>query len=171
MSYGRALEERYKAIKKVIKQINPKTALDIGANSGYFSLRLAKEFNIKCTAIENKKGLLPKTDIIETKEMLFDLEEAKRTQNYDLVLALSIFHHLKDAGLILKELLHHTRNIIIEIPSLEEAKLTDEVNKNSVRYARVSELLQIINTTLFEVIGESQPVRGERKRELIWIRN
>lgn len=102
----REVESRYQLIKSQAKKFRrPFTVLDIGANLGYFSIRLTEDFP-DCTvvAIEGIYGnwlkqileengnsriiLLQKTFTLENLRTLSEVE------HFDLVLAMSVIHHI-----------------------------------------------------------------------------
>jgi hypothetical protein len=103
----REVESRYELIKsQAQKYERPFTVLDIGANLGYFSIRLTEDFpNCTAIAIEGMYGdwlktilqenannriiLLQKTFTLENLKSLADVE------HFDLVLAMSVIHHIK----------------------------------------------------------------------------
>ncbi|MBU9713327.1 class I SAM-dependent methyltransferase [Evansella tamaricis] len=54
----RDCENRYKAIKEQLHGLpQPFTVLDIGADMGYFSFRIAEDFDAKVTLIEKNKKI------------------------------------------------------------------------------------------------------------------
>jgi len=103
----REVESRYQLIKSQAKKFRrPFTVLDIGANLGYFSIRLTEDFP-DCTvvAIEGIYGnwlkqileengntrvvLLQKTFTLENLRTLSEVE------HFDMVLAMSVIHHIR----------------------------------------------------------------------------
>ena len=102
----REVESRYELIKSVAsKYKRPFTVLDIGANLGYFSIRLAEDFP-DCTvvAIEGIYGNWLKQVLVENdnKRILllkqtFDLNSLRtlsEVEHFDMVLAMSVIHHI-----------------------------------------------------------------------------
>ena len=97
---------RYPVIKKVLEQYKrPFTVLDIGANLGYFSFRIAEDFpEATCVLIESKYGKqltqLGKDNesnnvIILNNTVTADkLSNLSKCEHFDVVLCLNIIHHL-----------------------------------------------------------------------------
>ena len=88
--------ERFDIISKHVPP-TAKTALDIGSHWGYFATRL-EGLGLRVTAVENSKDYLPFLRRIKQlcgsqfeiyDRSIFDLDK----YDYDLVIALNIFHH------------------------------------------------------------------------------
>ena len=126
----RECESRYEAIKQVCSQFTrPFSVLDIGANAGYFSFRLATDFpNATVIMIEGNddeahllelchKNNLPNIVYLNKKLSLAELQALADCEFFDVVLALSVIHHfdrsLNDALDVFTKL---GENLIIEIP-------------------------------------------------------
>lgn len=137
---GRECEFRYEAIRKVIKKLNrPIKVLDIGANMGYFSFRLAEEFDglfvmvegaetvskalLKlCKLNRNKKSILLKRSLT-----LECLKYLAKHETFDVVLALSIIHHFEEPYNEVFEVLRTIGSyLIFEPPIYEENTLNQE---------------------------------------------
>lgn len=87
---------RFNLINKERNKKN-KTLLDIGALWGYFSSSFEKE-GLQCTAVENYKDFVYITNKLrianDQKFIIFDKSVFELDKfNYDIVLALNIFHH------------------------------------------------------------------------------
>ena len=117
----RDCSNRYNAIRDFVfaKYKRTFTILDVGANCGYFSIRAATEYD--ATAIMIQKGYGDETSIGDGKEhsdtivklckenpdlklSLLDirissrqLKELSQSENFDVVLALSVLHHFGDS--------------------------------------------------------------------------
>lgn len=100
----RDCEGRYELIKSVCHIINPATVLDIGANMCYFGLRLIEDFNCYVMAFEFnsfemrqahvKRNNTDRLMLLNRKLSLSDLDILKASASFDLVLALSVLHHV-----------------------------------------------------------------------------
>jgi hypothetical protein len=100
----RDCESRYQIVKSFCHKL-PKpifTVCDIGANMNYFGIRLTEDFNCKVMSFEfhqfeTREPLVKKNkDImfLKRKLSLTDLELLNACSHFDLVLALSVLHHL-----------------------------------------------------------------------------
>lgn len=82
----------------------PFTVLDIGANLGYFSLHLAKNYNCTVVALEGIYGdwlkdiasanSLNNIIILNKVFTIDDLKTLSEIEHFDLVLALNVIHHI-----------------------------------------------------------------------------
>lgn len=130
----RECESRYEAIKQVCSQFTrPFSVLDIGANAGYFSFRLATDFpNATVIMIEGNddeahlldlccQNSLPNIIYLNKKLSLSELQALADCEFFDVVLALSVIHHfdktLNDALDVFTKL---GENLIIEVPPYGE---------------------------------------------------
>lgn len=131
---GETIEQRYETIKQVLKQIShPFTVLDLGANNGYFSLRIAHDFDAVCVVVDGTERL---TDICtlnsDTNRLIHlqkyftknDIRELARREHFDVVLALHVLHHVDDWKTWVNTLFELGDEIIIETPSIN-----DPINK------------------------------------------
>lgn len=100
----RDCESRWEMISAVASQWKrPFTVLDIGANLGYFSLRLAESFDCTVVSLEGIYGdqLQKVLDLNGNDRVLFlrhlfsfdDLCLLSDVEHFDLVLAMSVIHH------------------------------------------------------------------------------
>lgn len=103
----------------------PFTLLDIGANDGYFSTRIAEDFNCYVTALDKN----PKVDELFSKRirpMVQKLTEStmKALPRFDVILALSVLHHFENWETIFDLMRAKARRaLIIEVPHPEEKLL------------------------------------------------
>lgn len=130
---GRECEFRYYAIRKVLKKFKrPIKVLDIGANMGYFSLRLAEEFEGCFVMIEgtehianalhklcklNRNG---KCILLKRKLCLQDLRNLVEVEHFDVVLALSIIHHFDEPYQEVLDVLTQLGSYLILEPPIKE---------------------------------------------------
>lgn len=100
----KSCEQRMNAVRMVASTWKrPITILDIGANLGFFTINLAKEFNCTVVAIEGVYGDWIK-EVLEANGLanvlllnkvftLDDLRTLAEVEHFDLVLAMSVIHH------------------------------------------------------------------------------
>lgn len=137
---GRECEFRYHAIRKFVKKFKrPIKVLDIGANMGYFSLRLAEEFEGCFVMIEGQehiaKALLTlcklnrneKVILLKRKLILDDLKMLSEVEHFDVVLGLSIIHHFpENYQSVLDVMTKLGSYLILEPPIKEEDTLNQD---------------------------------------------
>lgn len=119
----RGCEERWEIIRDYLAPNPPRTVMDLGANLGYYSMRLADEFDCEVVAIETHyhrelvdaleaNGDDRITAMPATIEYFLNQKHVK----YDLVLALSVVHHLSmPYWETLRLLRQHGRTVIVEL--------------------------------------------------------
>jgi SAM-dependent methyltransferase len=164
----RGCEERYQFIRSVASQFNrPFSVLDLGANLGYFAVRLVEEFDcfvVCCEGIyaswlraivsKSARGrivVLAKTITIE------DLEELAECESFDLVLAMSVVHHLATP---VPRTIHALRRLgwklIVELPT--EATACGQARvAESMRYDWQSEGGVLIGEATSHLPGQARP--------------
>lgn len=128
---GPSCAVRFEAIKENVlndlKQLGRKIrVLDIGADCGYFSFRIASEYNAHCTIIEGRshiKNLVKlnnKTNgifLINRRISADDLIKMSKEQRYDLVLALNVVHHFGEQWrMVINALSELGKFVVIETP-------------------------------------------------------
>lgn len=122
-------EIRYPSIKKILDNYKrPFTVLDIGASEGYFSIRIAAEYDCTCVMIEGDNALLlpeicrlnkPLSNLIVLEKFITpkDLKELGECEHFDVVLAFNVIHQMKNAWKeTIDNLLTLGDNIFIENP-------------------------------------------------------
>lgn len=121
--------DRYEAIRPILDQYErPITVLDLGANNGYFSLRVAKEYPSVCVMVDTTDRLkeicaanTALDNLIYLKKR-FDVEALKdlnKREHFDVIIAFHVLHHAGRDGSwkeFCAELFKLGDNIIIETP-------------------------------------------------------
>ena len=110
----RECANRYEHIRAIAAQYErPFTVLDVGANLGYFSIRLTEDFpNCRVVAIEHlySKWLIDvlaanntyRIVLLDHQFTVDDLKRLGEVEHFDMVLAMSVMHHFdQDWGSIL----------------------------------------------------------------------
>lgn len=123
---------RYDAIKTVLaKYKRPIKVLDIGASNGYFSLRIAHDFEALCVMADlsdrlcNICKLNDQIDgIVYLKRALSleDLQALHELEHFDVVLALNVVHHMSPYKEILDMIFKLGDTIIIETPPANDTR-------------------------------------------------
>lgn len=161
----RECEQRYDAIASVASRFGrPFTVLDLGANLGYFSLRLAEDFDCTVLAVEGAYAnwLREVLDANDNKRVLAvgrtmsldDLRTLANVEHFDLTLALSVTHHV---GASYHEVLQQVRRMgmaaILELPTEDGA-----CGQQSVRQTYVPEDGVIIGYGKSHLAGPQRPM-------------
>ncbi len=131
--WGPNCESRYRALKQLLDQYNrPITVLDIGANLGYFSLKIAKDYDSTCVMCDFNHHLIDvcryntDRDNLILFQKAINAEELKRLsecEHFDVVLAFHVLHHMPEWESCLESMLALGDNIIIETPPTNDAVL------------------------------------------------
>jgi SAM-dependent methyltransferase len=129
----RECSSRYEAIKPYLEKFKrPFTVLDIGANLGYFSFRIASDFpNSTCVMIENDYGKvltelaelndLKNVIVLNTTVNVNILERLADTEHFDVVLALNVIHHIGRVDDSISAIERIGETIIVETPSPDDS--------------------------------------------------
>lgn len=140
----RECESRYEMIASVAERFRrPFTVLDIGANLGYFSLRLAEDFDCTVLAVEGVysdwlRDVLDRNGnerviAASRRASLQDLRILADVEHFDLTLALSVTHHV---GASYSDTLEQIRRMgmatILELPTEKGACGQDSVKQTFV---------------------------------------
>lgn len=141
--WGQNCDLRYQIIKKVIdKYKRPITVLDIGAAEGYFSFKIAKEYDSTCVIVQDPTWLdniilklcqlnnFPNVILLNKKINIEELIRLGECEHFDVVLAFNVIHHFYDnwqeaADAILK--LGET--VIIETPPYDPSQWYKHIAK------------------------------------------
>lgn len=115
----RSCKDRYEAIQGVLCSLPPGfKALDIGASQGYFSFRMAEDFQARCTMIEGgyrnssviwetgnflrllckKNHHLSNLCLLEKQFTIEDFRSLREEERFDIVLAFSVIHHMRESN-------------------------------------------------------------------------
>lgn len=104
LPYQRDCQERYEVIRSVASQYNRRfSVLDIGANFGWFGFKMMSEFDCTVVMVDKK----PINDLIDrhgdnrawwlNRHLTGgEIERLSRSEHFDIVLGLSVLHHIGD---------------------------------------------------------------------------
>lgn len=118
---------RYEAIRAELSGLRaPFSVLDLGAHSGYFSFRLAEDFGARCVAVDDYRALPrlaaengdPRVSVVDRR---LGVREIDRLGPFDVILALSVLHHVTHWRWLLAVLRRRARSrLIVETPNPAE---------------------------------------------------
>lgn len=114
---------RYDAIARQLAGRSGFTVLDLGAHAGYFSLRLAEQFDARVTAVDDWPGLSravagePRVTAVPRR---LTPGQVRGLGPFDVVLALSVLHHIPDWPGMLDALREAAGVLMIETPDPAE---------------------------------------------------
>lgn len=164
----RECASRYELIAEVASRFGrPFTVLDIGANLGYFSLRLAEDFDCTVLAVEGGysswlRSVLddnrnPRVLAVSRTASLADLQTLADVEHFDLTLALSVTHHVHGSyARTLQQVRRMGFATILELPTESNA-----CGQASVRETFIPED--------GEVIGHGKSHLGGAQRPLVLV--
>lgn len=123
---------RYEAIKGILEKYKrPIKVLDIGASNGYFSLKIAHDFDALCVMVDVSNRLC---DICKFNDQISGIVYLKRAlsledlialnqlEHFDVVLALNVVHHMSPYKEILDLIFELGDTVIIETPPANDAR-------------------------------------------------
>lgn len=155
----RECASRYEVIRDYVATLRrPFTVLDLGASAGYFSIQLTRDFGARCICVEPSPDIEHARDqvaaIVRSKVMP---EDVRKLGTFDVVLGLSVLHHMTYWQSMLAMLDRIARSaLIIETPNAEE-KLRKAVVRNNL-----GSIIKLIEKDGFTVIGETPSVWDRR---------
>lgn len=142
----RECADRYEIIRKYAERFErPFTVLDIGANFGYFSIRLMEDFD--CVAVmgecipEYYRELCRLVEANECERAIVfkhqftqeSLRQLAQVEHFDLVLAMSIVHHIKgDVNETIDLIRDLGDHVIIEVANESNACGQEQVRSTEV---------------------------------------
>lgn len=123
---------RYEAIKGILEKYKrPIKVLDLGASNGYFSLKIAHDFDALCVMVDVSNRLCDIckfndkiSGIVYLKRALSleDLTVLNQLEHFDVVLALNVVHHMSPYKEILDLIFELGDTVIIETPPANDAR-------------------------------------------------
>lgn len=125
----RECESRYQAIRSVLDKFKRKfTLLDLGAGEGYFTCRIAQDYDCVVVAIERdpliveivKANGLSNVIILNKSVTLDDLHELSQCEYFDVALCLNILHHFDDSQRSVDIALLLANDVVVETPSMND---------------------------------------------------
>jgi hypothetical protein len=119
---ARPAASRFDAIAKELDGHEGFTVLDLGAHEGYFSLRLAEEFNAQATAVDDWRGLKPALAGSPVKGVHERLtpEALEALGEFDVILCLSVLHHVPWWEQMLEQIQLQSKLLFVEVAVAHE---------------------------------------------------
>jgi SAM-dependent methyltransferase len=124
---------RYEALKPILDSFDrPFTVLDIGANNGYFSLRIARDYNATCVLIDTTDRLteictcnteLDRLVYLKKYLRLQDIQQLSQLEHFDVILIFHVLHHVDSWHGFLEALFRMGDHVIIETPPYNDTSL------------------------------------------------
>lgn len=124
--FQRDCEDRYKPIRDICARFSrPFSVLDLGANAGWFSFRIAEEFpHATVIAVDDKPQLvalarrnaLPNVVVIPRRLTARQLQRLAECEVFDVALALNVLHHMKRPEAALAALGSLAWQLVVETP-------------------------------------------------------
>lgn len=166
----RDTETRYNTIHAYLSRLTarlkrPITVLDLGANTGYFSIRISEDFRALITAVDTLpalKKIEAQSDRITVKQTTIDRWNLPAFPRHDVVLCLSFLHHLPDwreSFPLIRRLAKHA--VIVEVPHPDE-QLKYVPAKN-----QLGELYAVVNAQTVSALGTAQATRQPELSRLV----
>ncbi|MBF8262519.1 MAG: hypothetical protein HW387_184 [Parachlamydiales bacterium] len=95
---------RYEALRPLLNRFHrPFSVLELGANNGYFSLRIAEDYDASCVMIDGTERLCKICELnSEIKNIVYlqkylspdDIELLSKKEHFDVVLCFHLLHHV-----------------------------------------------------------------------------
>lgn len=151
---------RWAAIEDALGDARGPRCLDLGAYAGYFSIRLARQFDADVVAIDNWRGLRtvdhPNIEIINRR---VTPDEVRALGPFDVTLALSVLHHIPEWA----DMIDALRSVTTGTLFVETADPTETLPK---AVAHCPELYDTVVALDGEPIAHTNGHRSEIKRTL-----
>lgn len=144
---------RYRAIRKYLEDnpIEPGfSVLDFGAWNGYFSRRLADDFDANCTAVDNVPELEPYPGVAVINRRI---QPDEITGTYDVVIAMSVLHHLENWRDYFAKFLEVAPVVFLEVAAPSEVLPKAKAHNNSKAIMRSVKAKKLGGTVIAETPG------------------
>ena len=111
----------------------PFTVLDVGAYTGYFSIRVTEEFEATATAVDDFAGLAgAASDRVAVIRRRLGPRGLDALPRHDVVLALSVLHHMQDWQSALRALRACRSHLVIEVCHPDERWMRAAASRHEV---------------------------------------
>lgn len=120
---------RYEAIAPLLDQFERNfTLIDLGAGEGYFGTRVKKDYDATVVLVEGQD--LYKGPLMHIKRQLsaYEINEFAKGEHFDVVLCLSMLHHVPDWRGFLQGVFALGEHIFLEIPTPNDLRCFERPN-------------------------------------------
>lgn len=135
---------RYPILENFCQRFNEHFyVLDFGCNMGYFSFRLASDFDCEVVMIDYEPKLpglveqnnMPNVSMVNKAMSVDETELFLSGKHFDLILAMSVLHHSKEPERLADLFIQHSDNVIFEIGYEKENKEIHDIlqKKNPIQ--------------------------------------
>lgn len=165
--FQRACAPRYEAIKDYLDKNyqRPFSVFDLGANYGYFGLRLAFERDAVSVLVDTK----PLDSVLErnapSRTMWLnrhlgaeELQGLARSESFDVVLALNVVHHIPDWKSAVEALLQLGETVIFELPGKNDVGTANFPICDALREYVLSKPHELLFEMASHVSGSLRPI-------------
>ncbi len=182
---SRECESRYEPIKKILDLYNrPITILDIGASEGYYSFKIAKDYDSTCVMIEGnyqtdsqegtadrleklcaKNNTLNNIILLKKHITAKELSILSECEHFDVIIALNVIHHFgPDWKAATDAILDLGDNIIIQTPPKED--------KNAAGQKYISKIEQYLMEKYGKIIGNfPRQTQSDVMDKMFWFKS
>lgn len=154
--------DRYIFIKKILDQYKrPIKVLDLGASNGYFSFKIAQDYDALCVMVDTSNRLLDLCYLNDTLQgivylkhsiNLDDLLFLVEHEHFDVILAFNVLHHLHPCKEIMDTLFMLGDIVIIETPPANDPRIH---KKTTIPFIEEYLIAKMNNELDGQIIGES----------------
>ncbi len=154
--------DRYNLIKKHLDQYKrPIKVLDLGASNGYFSFKIAQDYDALCVMVDTTDRLLDLCylnnslqGIVYLKHSinLHDLLFLAEHEHFDVVLAFNVLHHVHPCKEIIDTLFNLGDVVIIETPPANDPRVD---KKTTIPFIEEYLMEKLNNQPDGQIIGHS----------------
>lgn len=137
---------RFEAIAEYLGDRRGFTVLDFGAYGGYFSARLADQFDAECTAVDDSKYLTEAPGVTTIRDRLTPAE-IRKLGHFDATLCLSVLHHIPKWKDTLAALLDSAPIVFVETANPDETLPKAKAHKHSAAIASAIEEVGAVELT------------------------
>lgn len=142
-------EEKWKLLEPYVPEdLSGKTVLDLGCNSGYFSVQMKKRGAQKVVSVDNEDLALNQANFLSrwfNVELEFVKQEAHiycltTEEQFDYVLFLGLFYHLKYPVLVLDRLAEMTKSRLYFQSAVAGPKVSEYTPKDNYSMEEANEI-------------------------------